>query len=200
MTTGYVLSTVAIVILLMLSFFFSGSETALTAAARARMTALETAGDKRAALVNRLLQKREQLIGAILLGNNLVNIAASALAARLFLEWFGEVGLIYATIAMTALVVIFSEVMPKTIAINHPDRMALLIAPPIKVIVSLFGPVTIAIEVIVRRLLGLMAQDKKVRRGALTFILARGIGKAFVQANVDPAPVRALLDQALRED
>jgi 3-dehydroquinate synthetase len=49
-------------------------------------------------------------------------------------------------------------------------------------------------------LLGLMAQDKKVRRGALTFILARGIGKAFVQANVDPAPVRALLDQALRED
>jgi Mg2+/Co2+ transporter CorB len=156
MTTGYIVSVITIFILLFLSFFFSGSETALTAASRARMTALETAGDKRAALVNRLLQKREQLLGAILLGNNLVNIAASALAARLFLDWFGEVGLVYATIAMTALVVIFSEVMPKTIAINHPDRMALLIAPPIKLIVALFGPVTIAIEVIVRRLLGLV--------------------------------------------
>jgi Mg2+/Co2+ transporter CorB len=156
MTTGYIVSVITIFILLFLSFFFSGSETALTAASRARMTALETAGDKRAALVNRLMQKREQLIGAILLGNNLVNIAASALAARLFLDWFGEVGLIYATIAMTALVVIFSEVMPKTIAINHPDRMALLIAPPIRVIVALFGPVTIAVELIVRRLLAIV--------------------------------------------
>jgi Mg2+/Co2+ transporter CorB len=118
MTTGYIVSVVTIFILLFLSFFFSGSETALTAASRARMTALETAGDKRAALVNRLLQKRDQLLGAILLGNNLVNIAASALAARLFLDWFGEVGLVYATIAMTALVVIFSEVMPKSIAIT----------------------------------------------------------------------------------
>jgi len=156
MFTADIFSIVTIFICLLLSFFFSGSETALTAASRARMTALETAGDKRAAVVNQLMQKREQLIGAILLGNNLVNIAASALAAGLFLNWFGEVGLVYATVAMTALVVIFSEVMPKTIAINHPDQVALLIARPIRIIVALFGPVTIAIEVIVRRSLALV--------------------------------------------
>lgn len=153
--TADLIPIVTIFVLLLLSFFFSGSETALTAASRARMTAMENAGDKRAALVNQLMQKREQLIGAILLGNNLVNIAASALAARLFLQWFGEVGLFYATIAMTALVVVFSEVMPKTIAINHPDRMAILIVHPIRFVVALFGPITIAVEVFVRHFLRL---------------------------------------------
>jgi Mg2+/Co2+ transporter CorB len=156
--TGDIASIVTIFVCLLFSFFFSGSETSLTASSRARMTALESAGDLRAALVNQLMQKREQLIGAILLGNNLVNIAASAIAASLFLKWFGEVGLFYATIAMTALVVVFSEVLPKTIAINHPDRVALLIAHPIRLIVALFGPVTIAVEAFVRwflRLFGL---------------------------------------------
>jgi Mg2+/Co2+ transporter CorB len=154
--TSDIFSILTIFVCLLLSFFFSGSETALTASSRARMTALESAGDRRAAIVNQLMLKREQLIGAILLGNNLVNIAASALTAGLFLKWFGEVGLVYATIAMTALVVVFSEVMPKTIAINHPDQVALFIARPIRLIVALFGPVTIAVEIIVRRVLRLV--------------------------------------------
>jgi Mg2+/Co2+ transporter CorB len=161
-------SIATIVVCLLLSFFFSGSETALTASSRARMTALESAGDMRATTVNRLMQKREQLIGAILLGNNLVNIAASALAAGLFLKWFGDVGLFYATIVMTAVVVIFSEVMPKTIAINHPDRMALLVARPIRVAVALFGPVTIAIEAIVRRVLQLVGFRLEATDNVLT--------------------------------
>jgi Mg2+/Co2+ transporter CorB len=167
MTTAEILSLVAIVVFLLLSFFFSGSETALTAASRARMTALENGGDRRAAIVNQLMQRREQLIGAILLGNNLVNIAASALAAGLFVDRFGDVGLAYATFAMTALVVIFSEVMPKTIAINHPDRTALVVAPVIRAIVALFGPVTLAIEAIVRGILRLF----RLRLAATTNVL-----------------------------
>jgi Mg2+/Co2+ transporter CorB len=148
-----ILVILAVFFCLLLSFFFSGSETALTASSPARMSALESGGDKRAATVNRLLATPERLIGAILLGNNLANIAASALATGLLLIWFGEVGIAYATLIMTAIVVIFSEVMPKTIAINHPERTALIVARPIAAVVALLGPVTLTIEKIVAGLL-----------------------------------------------
>jgi Mg2+/Co2+ transporter CorB len=151
-----IVAILAVFFCLLLSFFFSGSETALTASSRARMSALESGGDKRAAQVNRLLATPERLIGAILLGNNLVNVAASALATGLLLIWFGEIGIAYATLIMTAIVVIFSEVTPKTIAINDPDRVALLVARPIAAVVALFGPITLAIEKIVRWLLRLI--------------------------------------------
>ena len=101
MTLG--ISLGAILGLLVLSAFFSGSETALTAASRARMHALEQDGNRRARIVNWLLSIRERLIGAILLGNSLANIAASALATSLFLTLFGEVGVAYATAVMTVL-------------------------------------------------------------------------------------------------
>jgi Mg2+/Co2+ transporter CorB len=156
MTTGEIVSLIAIFVCLALSFFFSGSETAVTAASRARMTALESAGDRRAGIVNRLMKSRERLIGAILLGNNLANIAASSLAAGILFAWFGDVGIAYATVVMTAIIVIFSEVMPKTIAINHPDRAALLVARTIRAIVALFGPVTLWIEALVRSVLRLI--------------------------------------------
>lgn len=155
MTTLEIASLLTILLLLLFSFFFSGSETALTAASRARMTALE-ADEPRAGIVNRLMQTRERLIGAILIGNNLVNVAASSLAAGLFLSWFGEIGIAYATFVMTALVVVFAEILPKTIAINHPDRTAILVARPIRLIVGLFGPLTLATERLVRGMLGVM--------------------------------------------
>jgi Mg2+/Co2+ transporter CorB len=142
----------AILICLLLSFFFSGSETALTAFSRARMLRMEKTGNLRAGIVNRLLQARERLIGAILLGNNLVNIAASALATGLLLAWFGDVGVLYATVVMTATVVIFTEVLPKTIAINAPERIALFVARPVSWIVRLLGPVLMGIEWLVRSL------------------------------------------------
>lgn len=143
----------AILVCLLLSFFFSSSETALTAFSRARMLRMEKSGKQRAAIVNRLLRARERLIGAILLGNNAVNIAASAMATGLFLLWFGEVGVVYATIAMTAVVVVFTEVLPKTIAINAPERIALLVARPISWVVRLLGPVLMGIEWLVRTIL-----------------------------------------------
>jgi Mg2+/Co2+ transporter CorB len=145
----------AVFVCLLLSFFFAGSETALTAFSRARMLRLEKQGNQRAAVVNKLLGMRERLIGALLLGNNAVNIAASSLATGILLAWFGDVGVIYATVVMTAVVVIFAEVLPKTVAINAPDRIALMVARPVNSVVRLFGPVLMGIEAVVRSTLKL---------------------------------------------
>ncbi len=123
------------------------------------MHALEEDDNTRAKLVNRLLSSRERLIGAILLGNNLANIAASALATTLFLSVFGEAGVAYATIVMTVVVVVFAEVLPKTYAIVNADRMALAVAPLIRVIVAVFAPVTRAMQLLVRQTLKLFGAE-----------------------------------------
>lgn len=133
---------VAIIFLLACSAFFSGSETALTASSRARMYAMEKDGDHRATLVNKLTDKRERLLSTILVGNNLVNILASSLATSLFITEFGVTGVAYATIAMTILVVIFAEVMPKTYALSNADHMALKLAPLLRPIILFLAPVT----------------------------------------------------------
>lgn len=154
----------AIVLLLLFSAFFSGSETALTAASRARMHHLAEEGNKRARTVLKLTEDRERLIGAILLGNNLVNILASALATSLFLALFGDAGVVYATLVMTAVVLIFAEVAPKTFAITNTDRVALTVARPLRLLTVLFGPVTAAVQFIVRhsfRLFGLNVDDSQ---------------------------------------
>jgi magnesium and cobalt exporter, CNNM family len=156
MTANDWLSLVIVLICLLLSAFFAGSETALTASSRASMARLEKQGNKRAAIVNRLLDQRERLIGALLLGNNAVNIAASALATGVLLVWFGKAGVFYATIVMTTVIVIFSEVLPKTAAFNAPDRLALMAARPMSVVVKVLGPVLMGIEALVRWLLRLV--------------------------------------------
>jgi magnesium and cobalt exporter, CNNM family len=153
MTANDWLSLGIVVICLLLSAFFAGSETALTASSRASMTRLEKHGNKRAAIVNRLLAQRERLIGVLLFGNNAVNIAASALATGILLAWFGKAGVLYATIVMTVIVVVFSEVLPKTAAFNAPDRIALIVARPMDAIVKILGPVLMAVEALVRWLL-----------------------------------------------
>jgi len=153
MTLSDWLSLVVVVICLLLSAFFAGSETALTASSRASMARLEKQGNVRAGIVNRLLANRERLIGALLLGNNAVNIAASSLATGLLLAWFGSAGIAYATIVMTAVIVIFAEVLPKTAAFNAPDRIALDVARPMRVVVRVLGPILMGIEALVRWLL-----------------------------------------------
>src|SRR6476646_2463313 len=147
------LAAAAILICLLLSFFFAGSETALTASSRAAMLRLAQDGNRHAGIVTRLLAARERLIGALLLGNNAVNILASSLATSMFLVWFGDVGVIYATGLMTVLVVVFAEVLPKTVAFNAPDRMALMAARPMAWVVRVLGPVLMAIEWLVRKIL-----------------------------------------------
>ncbi len=132
----------AIFVLLGLSGFFSGSETALTASSKARMHALERKGNKRAGIVNKLQAQKERMIGALLLGNNLVNILASVLMTSVMMSLFGKTGMIYATMAMTALVLIFAEVLPKTYALSYSNRMALSISPFIRVLVFVLAPIT----------------------------------------------------------
>src|SRR5271170_57522 len=140
---------------LLASAFFAASETALTGASRASMLRLSKQGNREAGIVSSLFAMRERLLGALLLGNNIANIGASALATGIFTAWFGEVGVLYATGVMTVMVVIFAEVLPKTIAINAPDRVALLVARPMKLMVFLLGPLLRVVEVIVRFLMRL---------------------------------------------
>ena len=149
----------SIFILVCLSGFFSGSETSLTAVSRARMMQLEKEGDKRAAIVNLLIERKDRLIGALLLGNNLVNILASAIATAFFIDLVGEEGVVYATLIMTIVVLVFAEVMPKTYALLNSDKMALFIAPIIRVVVFVFSPITSLISKIVNAALKLLGVD-----------------------------------------
>ena len=140
---------ISILLLLILSGFFSGSETALTASTRSRLTGLSNKGHKNAKTAIDLLNKRESLIGAILLGNNLVNILASALATSLSIKIFGDTGVAYAVIVMTALIVIFAEILPKTYALTNSEKLALTVSPIFRPIVYLLWPVTWMMEKIV---------------------------------------------------
>jgi len=150
-----------ILLLLVCSAFFSSSETSLTAASRVRMHSAEKEGDRRATSVTRLLNMRERLLGGILLGNNLVNILASVLTTALFTRLFGDGGLALAaaTVAMTVLILIFAEVLPKTYAISQPDKLALVVARPITLIIKIFAPIVSIVQVIVNFVLRIFGVD-----------------------------------------
>ena len=146
-----------IIFLLIISAFFSGSETALTAASRPKMYQLEKENNLRAKIVNFLKNKKEKLIGTLLLGNNLVNTLATAIATSFFINLLGDnqKGILYSTIVMTLLILIFGEVLPKTIAINKADKFALLFAPFIKFLVTILSPFTYLINFFTRIILKL---------------------------------------------
>ncbi len=159
--SGLIFYGIGIMLLLVCSAFFSASETALTALSRARIYNLVMDGDKRAMLVSNLRKKKEALIGAVLLGNNAVNIAASAIATAITIKLFGteDGGLVIVTVIMTLLVVIFTEVLPKTYAIQNSERVALALAPALAIIVKLLYPITHAIQLFIRGLLHLFGVD-----------------------------------------
>jgi Mg2+/Co2+ transporter CorB len=145
-----------VIALLAVSAFFAASETALTSASRGGMLRLKKQGNRDAAIVSDLVGNRDRLIGALLLGNNIATIGASALATSILTDWFGDVGVLYATAVMTAVVVIFAEVLPKTIAINAPDRLALRVARPMRLAVRVLGPLLAVVEAVVRVLMRLV--------------------------------------------
>lgn len=153
------LSIITIVLLLGVSAFFSGSETALTAASKARIRQRAKEGNPKAKLVDELMEKPERLLGGILLGNNLVNIMASAIATSVLMSLYGPQGVLYATGIMTALVLVFAEVMPKTYAITNPDKAAMSVARLIGIIVKLLSPIVMAVEKIVRVTLSFFGVD-----------------------------------------
>lgn len=166
-----------ILLLLVLSAFFSGAETALTAASQPHMIELERQGDPRARVVNALRANKEGMIGAILLGNNLVNILASALLTSIFISLVGEAGVLYATFVATALILVFGEVLPKTYSFHRPTHTALAVAPAVAAVVRVLSPVTAAVEAIVRRMLrlfgirtqqGMLAATEEELRGVIS--------------------------------
>ncbi|NRB34519.1 MAG: HlyC/CorC family transporter [Rhodobacteraceae bacterium] len=145
----------AIFLLLVFSGFFSGSETALTAASRGKLRSQADKGSRGAARALRITEDSERLIGSVLLGNNLVNILATSLATALFTKLFGEGGVALATLVMTLLVLIFAEVLPKTYAITNAEKAAAAVSGPISVVVTLFAPVVSAVRLLVRGVLRL---------------------------------------------
>jgi Mg2+/Co2+ transporter CorB len=159
----------ALVILLTLSGLISAAETSMTAASRGRMHQLERDGDKAAARVNRLLDDQESMIGAILLSNNVINILASALTTVVLSQLFpGAFGVALATGVMTVLIVIFSEILPKTLAIARADDVARVMATPTVWIVKIFGPIAFGAQWIVRHTLRIFG----IRMDMATDVLA----------------------------
>lgn len=148
-------SLIAIFLLLVISAFFSASETALTTASKARLHHLDRSGNKRAGMVAALNERRERLLGTVLIGNNVVNILSSALATSVLIRVFGDAGVAYATALMTVLVLIFAEILPKTYALIHAERVALAVAPLLRVVVAVLGPVSMAVDKVVGYILRL---------------------------------------------
>ncbi|HBZ43040.1 MAG TPA: hypothetical protein DEO85_03090 [Maritimibacter sp.] len=151
--TAFWISTGAILLLLVLSGFFSGSETALTAASRGKMRAKADKGDKSAERALLITEDNERLIGSVLLGNNFVNILASALATALFTRLFGDSGVALATMVMTLLVLVFAEVLPKTYAITRPEEAAGWVSAPIRIIILVLAPIVSIVRAFVRLIL-----------------------------------------------
>ncbi|MBY0407136.1 MAG: CNNM domain-containing protein [Rickettsiales bacterium] len=163
LTDTLIFYSIAIVLCLLCSAFFSAAETAMTAVSRARIYQLVMDGNKAARVVTRLRREKEALIGSVLLGNNAVNIAASALATSVSLSYFGEdeggLSLVISTVVMTVLVVVFTEVLPKTYAIHNAERVALRLAAALSVLVKVLYPFTKCIQLFISALFKLIKVD-----------------------------------------
>lgn len=158
----------SIVALIIVSAFFSGSETGLTTASRARLSELERRGNSRAKTVLKLTSMKERLIGSLLLGNTLANITASAVATAALVKVFGDSGAVIASVALTVIILIFAEVMPKTYAIAYPERVALAVAPIMRLIAAVLGPIVMTVEYIVKKTLMVFGVDTSNVEGILS--------------------------------
>ena len=165
MEISLLFSVILIFFMILCAAFFAGAETAITGVSRSHMQLLEKEGSRRAALVNKIRERKDRVIGAMLLGNTLVNILASAFATSVLINMFGEIGVFYATGGLTFLLLIFGEVMPKTYAIHHADRVALRVAPFLRIVIFVFAPITGTVTWIVRGIFRMFGVDiSKVSR------------------------------------
>ena len=161
-------SIAIVLICVILSAFFAGSETALTVASRASMHRLEKEGNEQAALVNRLSKSRPRMISTLLVGNNVVNIVASSLATSVLLYWLGDWGVLYATAVMSVMIIVFGEVLPKNAALMAPDRVALAVARPVDWTIRALTPVLLAVEWVVTGVLRLFGMKLGKAESILT--------------------------------
>jgi Mg2+/Co2+ transporter CorB len=159
-----VLTALAVTALLLISAFFSGSETALTAASRGVLKAQADKGSRGAKAALAVTDDNERMIGALLLGNNIANILSAALTTALLTDLFGSKGVAIATVMVTVLVLVFAEVLPKTVAIISPVPVAILVAPGVKLLITLFTPIVTTVRAFVRlilRIFGLRADPNR---------------------------------------
>lgn len=182
--SAFWITIVCILALLILSAFFSGSETALTAASRGKLHSMAEQGSSGAKRALLLTDNNERLIGSVLLGNNLVNILATALATSLFTRLFGDSGVALATIIMTILVLIFAEVLPKTYAITNAEAAATSVSAPIRIVVACLSPIVAAVQWFVGTMLWLSgAKRSNTDTDAAQEEIAGAIALGHVEGN-----------------
>jgi len=161
--------TILLIVLLFFSAFFSGSETALMAISRLHLRHIASTKPRRAKLVEQILKRPERLIGTILLGNNMVNVAMSAIATAIAISFWGEKGIVYVTGILTLTILIFAEITPKVYAKYFNERVSLITAPVLKVIMVVMNPVVITVTFLANKLLLLAGIDvSKVKRPLMT--------------------------------
>ena len=188
-------------ICLLLAAYLSAAETAITGASRPRMHRLAQQGHPRAVIVNALLDRKDEAVSAVLLGNNVVNIFSASLSTAVLTALFGAAGVVYATLAIGVLIVIFAEVMPKTWALLRADRVALALAPSIMVTLTILGPLARGVAWISRFFLKLMnvrtdrtpdaEEQSDALRGAIEL---HGEGQTGDSAPAEKAMLRSVLD------
>ncbi len=150
---------VALGALLGLSAFFSASETALMSLSKIRLRHMVEEEVKGAEQISKLIANPSRLLGTILIGNNAVNIGASALATALAISIFKEKGVMMATIIMTILVIIFAEITPKSLAAQNSEKVALKVAKPIGLLISILNPIVLVFTYITHMLIRMMGGD-----------------------------------------
>ena len=191
----------AVLLCLLLAAYLSAAETAITGVSRPRMHRLAQQGNKRATVVNSLLDRKDEAVSAVLLGNNVVNIFSASLTTAVLTALFGAAGVVYATLAIGVMVVIFAEVMPKTWALLRADRVALILAPSIVVTLAILGPMARGVAWISRFFLGVLGvkvdrmpdadEQVDVLRGAIEL---HGHGQSDEAAPAEKAMLRSVLD------
>jgi len=157
------LEIISIAVLIIFAGLISCFETAITASSRAKIHRLETEGDKRAKRLEYLLKNREKVVSVMLLANNAISIIASALTTKFLLDIFGEIGVLYSTVFLTIAVIIFGEILPKTIALQSPEKCALLFCGVIEFLYKIFAPIVAIIQKIIDSAIGIF-QSKKITK------------------------------------
>jgi len=189
-----------VVLCLLLGAYMSAAETAITGASRPRMHRLAQQGSKRAKMVNRLLDRKDEAVSAVLLGNSVMNILSASLTTAVLTQLFGAAGVVYATIIVGILVVVFAEVMPKTWALMRADRVALMLAPSILLTLLILGPIARAVAWISRVFLYMLGarppttgaeEHAELLRGAIEM---HGEDKTDEDAPAEKAMLRSVLD------
>lgn len=164
---------IVLVIFVILSGFFSASETAFSSASEIRLKAMEQDGNKAAARALRIIEEYDALLTTILIGNNIVNIGASAIATVLFVRAMGDIGATWSTIVMTVIILVFSEVTPKSIAKEMPESFAMSVSPVIRALMTLFYPFTKLFswwKALIAKMLGVEATEEVTEGEFLTMV------------------------------